>query len=438
MLFGLSKNYLVVIAAALLAFGGFGRSREASGLTLQEAYRLALENYETVKIARESFTQSELQKRKALSALLPSLTTELNYIRRPEAIRNSSGNVIRPQSNETFQLILNQPLFTGGQATSAYKIAGLGIEGSREVLGSTKEDLLFQVATTFYDALKAKKNVRIEEDNVKRLEEHKRDADARYRVGEVTKDILLRAQAELSGAKAELIRINTLLQFAKDRLALLTKAPDDFDVDEPASPLLPSQTDQEQLETAYRLRHDLVKKRFDEQIALESVRFARGGFYPFISLEAQFIQEDQSPASPFSSVTTDKFAMLKLSWPLFEGGFTMADVKDAKSRAKQAQLDRYLLKGQISLEVRRANLELHAFNSALVNLKDQMASADESYTIISKKFQFGLATNLDVLDANNALLDAERQLTNSLYDKDLAVLRLQKGMGVFLQYTGVE
>src|SRR5262245_35200749 len=158
----LSKKLTAVIVTALLLFCVIHPDRSTFGLTLQEAYRMALQNYETVKIARESLTQAELQKRKALSALLPSLTTELDYIRRAEPLENSSGDIIRPQGDEVFQLVLNQPLYTGGQATSAYKIAGIGIEGSREVLGSTQEDLLFQVASTFYDALKAKKNVRIE------------------------------------------------------------------------------------------------------------------------------------------------------------------------------------------------------------------------------------------------------------------------------------
>ncbi len=411
---------------------------KATGLTLQEAYRLALQNYETVKIAQESVVQAEQEKKKALSGLLPSIKSEFDYTRRPSAIDSSAGNVVRPQGDEKFQLTLDQPLYTGGQATSAFKIAGLGIEGSREVLGSTKEDLLFQVASTFYNTLKAKKNVQIDEDDVKRLEEHRRDAEARYRVGEVTKDVLLRAEAELSAAKASLIRAGNDLKVAKDQLALLTKLEGSFDVDEPTAPVVPPQSDQEQLDTAYKLRHDLIKKRLDEQIALENVRFTRGSFYPFLSFEAQYIQEDQSPSSPFFTVTHDELAMLKLTLPLFEGGLTIAELREAQSKARQAELDHVLLREQIRLEIRQANFDIQALNSVLENLRDQLAFAEESYAMVSKRFQFGLATNLDVLDANNTFIDAERQLANNTYDRDVAVLRLQKGMGVFLQYAGVE
>jgi outer membrane protein len=440
---GSMSSQLIKRQAIVIAFFSsiliMTQTNKASGLTLQEAYRLALENYETVKIARESIIQAEMEKRKALSGLLPTIKSELDYTRRPEAVLNSSGNaVIRPQGDERFQLTLDQPLYTGGQATSAFKIAGLGIQGSREALGSTKEDLLFQVASIFYNTLKAKKNAQIDEDDVKRLEEHRRDAEARYRVGEVTKDVLLRAEAELSAAKASLIRADNDLKVAKDQLTLLTKLKGGFDADEPTAPVVPPQSDQEQLDTAYKLRHDLIKKRLDEQIALENVRFTRGSFFPFLSFEAQYIQDDQSPASPFSTVNHDKLAMLKLTLPLFEGGFRIADLREAQSKARQAELDHVLLREQIRLDIHQSNFNLQALNSVLENLRDQLAFSEENYALVSKRFQFGLATNIDVLDANNTLLDAERQLANSSYDRDLAVLSLQKGMGVFLQYAGVE
>ena len=426
---------MAVLLPPILVIGLYGK---AAALTIQEAYRQALQNYETVQIAQESLTQSELEKRKALSGFLPTIKSELSYTRRPDAIQSPSGGVIRPRSDERFQLTLNQPLYSGGRATSVYKMAGLGIEGSRAALGSTKEELLFQVAGSFYDTLKAKKNVLLEETEVKRLEAHRRDAAIRFQVGEVTKDILLRAEAELSAAKARLIRAGNDLQVAKDQLALLTKLPDDFDLEEPPQPTVPVQRDQEQLDTAFKFRQDLVKKRLDEQIAQEGVRFARGSFYPFLSLEGQFIQDEQSPKSPFFTVNQDKLAILKLTFPLFEGGLRIAELRESKSKARQAELDHTLLQKQIRLEVRRANLDIQTLNSVLENLRDQLAFATENYTLVSKRFQVGLATNIDVLDANNILIDAERQLTNNTYDRDLAVIRLQKGMGVFLQYTGLE
>lgn len=427
------------IATTFIAFIlAISPDSKATGLTLQEAYRLALQNYETVKIAQEAVIQAEFEKKRALSALLPTIKSELDYTRRPDAITSSNGSVIRPMGDEKFQLTLEQPLYSGGRAVSALKIAGLGIEGSRAALGSTKEDLLFQVAGSFYDTLKAKKNVQIEEAEVKRLEEHRRAADVRFRVGEVTKDVLLRAEAELSGAKARLIRTSNDLQVAKDQLALLTKLPGDFDMEEPQAPIMPAQSDQEQLDTAFKVRPDLIKKRLDEQIAVEGVRFAKGNFYPFLSLEAQYIQEDQSPTSPFFTVTHDKFAMLKLTLPLFEGGLRIAELRQAQSKVRQAGLDHALLREQIRLEIRRVNLDLQTLHSVLENLRDQLAFAKENYTMVSKRFEVGLATNIDVLDANNTLIDAERQLANTAYDRDVAVLQLQKAMGIFLQHTGIE
>src|SRR6266446_1610281 len=126
MMFNVLSREQAILIAFLSSILVMSVSSKAAGLTLEEAYRLALENYETVKIARESLLQAEMEKRKALSGLLPTLKSELDYTRRPGAIISSTGTVVRPQGDEKFQLTLDQPLFSGGQATSAYRIAGLG------------------------------------------------------------------------------------------------------------------------------------------------------------------------------------------------------------------------------------------------------------------------------------------------------------------------
>src|SRR3989338_10908669 len=132
---------------------------------------------------------------------------------------------------------------------ATYRIAKKGIEGRKLNLNLTRETLLFNVACAYYEALKAQKNVAIEESEVKRLEEHRNNADKRVRVGEATRTVLLRAEAELSGAKARLIRAQNNFATGKDQLALLIRIEGPYDLTEPSSGAFSEKTDEEWIRT---------------------------------------------------------------------------------------------------------------------------------------------------------------------------------------------
>lgn len=399
---------------------------------IDDIYRLILRNNQKIMIADENIKQAYLDKDKAISALLPSLTAEGDYTRRPNALFSPSGFVIRSETERTLQITINQPLYTGGKAMAGLRIANEDIDKVRYDHFLVREDLFIQAANLYYEALKARRNVGIEEAEVKRLEEHRRSAEARFKVGEVTKTVLLRAEAELSGAKADLIRAKNQLRQAKESLSFLTGIRGEFGIKEPKSPETPMGTEDELIDQAYRERRDLARGILSQKIAGEQILVARGGFFPQLSVEASYINKDLEPAGSFS-VSNEKFAELKLTFPFFAGGSDLANLKSAKSKLRQAELEVALLRDGIGIDVRKAYLDLGAITPLIDTLKDRVAFARENYTMVSRQFDFGLATNIDVLDANSTLLDAERQLSNALYDRDTAILRLKKVMGIFLQ-----
>lgn len=399
---------------------------------INEIYRLILKNNQKVMIADEDIKQSYLSKDKAMSNILPSLTVEGDYTRRPDAISSPSGALVRSESERSLQLTIKQPLYSGGKATAGIRRAKAEIERTKYDHAIIIEDLFLQAANLYYDALKARRNVGIEEAEVKRLEEHRRSAATRLRVGEVTRTILLRAEAELSGAKADLIRVKNQLRQAKEDISLLAGIRGDFDIKEPEPLEAPIGTDDDLTVLAYKERRDLAREVISRKIAGEDILIARGGFSPQLSFEASYINREQDPEGTFL-VSNERFAGLILTFPLYSGGSDLTNLRGARSKLRQAELEVSLLKDEIGVDVRKAYLDLGAINPLIDNLKDRVAFAKENYTMVSRQFDFGLATNIDVLDANTTLLQAERELSNTLYDRDIAVLRLKKVIGYFLQ-----
>lgn len=417
----------------LVILGGWSEAMAQNPMTLKEIYSRALMANEQILIAREEMSLAREQKDKAFAVLLPNLVTEASYTRRPEAIFSPSNNAaIRAKEEHEIDLRLKQPLYSGGRGMAAYTIAKEGIKESREELRVAEQDLLFDVATAYYNILKAEKNQAIALVEVERLERHLKASQSRLNVGEVTKTIVLRSQAELSRARADLVRAQTELKTARDQLVLLAKLPENFEVSEPPVPIVPGGSEEELIQQAYQNRPDLRGSNIREAIALTGIRFARGGFLPTLSLEGTYSRQDQDPQNPFFFVKSDKRAVLTLTLPLFEGGLRLAEFREARSKARQAGLQRSLLEDTIEVEVKTALRQLAAVTSVLENFIDQVAFAQENFTLVEKQFAFGLATNIDVLDANSLLHDAQRQLSNTQYDRDLAVLRLQKAVGLFL------
>lgn len=398
-------------------------------LTLEDAYRSAIVRSETVAIARENLIQSQDEVKRARSFLFPSLKANLEYLRRPKALENS-GFTLRSKSETGFDLTLSQPLYTGGRAQATYQGAQLGEKGERVQVARTQEDLLFEIAKAYYLALKAKNNIVIEEKEVERLTAHRRSAETQLEVGEVTKTALFRAEAELSNAQANLIRAKNALMEAQDELALLARVEEPFVIQDPAPVPISERPESEWIAIAHENRLELKQENIRIDQANENVSFARGGFLPSLSLELQYRWADQDPQSTFL-ISNDRLAILKLEVPIFEGMVSMAELAQARSRLRQSHFEKKRLQNEIASRVRQARLDLFSLSSELKHLEDQVRFARQAFSLASRQFEVGLGTHIEVLDANSALLSAEREYSNTIYDREMAILQMRKDAGLF-------
>jgi outer membrane protein len=413
----------------------------AEPLTLQEAYRLALQ-HEQVRIAEEGVVQSRQEWNRALSFALPNVTVEANYTRAPEETADLGGadSVIQPEWQSDVTVRLKQPVYSGGRLKTGLRIARR-LEGlSEEDLALGREALLFETAQAYYEVLKSQRLVEVRDKELERLREHLRQAEGRFRVGEVTKAVLLRAEAELNRAEAERIAAKNALIVARDRLLYLIGGSSDRDSDrvlaEPALPTIPLGLETALQQQADEHREDLKRARIERELAREEIALARTGFYPELSLEADYFWRDQDEASPFF-IDESWSVSAKLEYPFFEGGLNRAELNQARSRLRQSELRLRDLEKTTRTEIHKASLTLQATAALLTARQKQAEFARENFEIVEKQFNAGLVTNVDLLDADQLLRSAEQDLIAATYDHHLAILGLQKGVGLFLKETAV-
>jgi outer membrane protein len=413
--------------------------------TLEDLYRIALERSEQVGISEQNLVIAKRGKEKALSYLLPRISASGEYMRYSEEKDVSTGAgrfIVQPTSSSLWGVSIGQSFSLGGKEITNFRISKQAVESNEYDLYATKEAYILRVAESFYDVLQASKAVEIARENVRRLTKYREDARIRLQVGEVTKTALLRAEAELSGAQSELVRTENVLNLAKAVLARVVGVEGDFSLKE--------STDTEDLSTentfysdeleplsslkavALQERSELKSNNIQRQIAEEQVSYAKGSYWPILSVEGGYIRRDENPSSQFFN-DESIYGTLRIGLPLFEGGLRKAEVGEAKARKKQADLTYNDLKKKIDIEVESAYLVLQTQRGTLKSLEDQLKFARDNYDAVSKQFTFGLADSIDVIDANTLLLESERQLNRAQYNYKLFLLALKRATGTLLK-----
>lgn len=169
-----------------------------------------------------------------------------------------------------------------------------------------------------------------------------------------------------------------------------------------------------------------------KEIAEQQVKFARGAYWPTLSIEGIYSKLDEDPSSPFFN-DESIYGVISLTFPFFEGGLRRAEVREAEAQKKQAALQYEDIKKTIAIDVEEAYLNFKTQSGILESLKDQFDFAAENYRMVTKQFQYGLTDSLDVMDANNLLVTSELQLARAEYDYYFTMLQLRRATGMLLE-----
>ncbi len=408
-----------------------------SSITIDKACALALENYEIVSIGREDVTQGREDIWKVLSQVMPLVTVDGRYTTYSEQKESNSGFLIQPEDSSRVDVVLRQPLYSGGRATSAYKQAKESLEIKKNLFELTKEEVVILTSASFYNVLKAKGDVAIKGGAHKRTLEHKKAARLRLKVGIGTKADLLSAEAEEAGANAELIRAESALidsYIVLERLIGGNYSLVKVKLVEPEPTGKVLDNIDFYIEKALMDRRELKNSIANKKIAEHGVSFVKGTFLPTLSVEGQYSYREQTPETTFFQ-NEQASASLVLNYPIFEGGLRKAELDESVSRLRQAELRLALTKKDIEVEVRRAYNDVVYLSNLIKSFSKQRDFAQENYEIIFKQYKLGLVGSVEVTTADSLFVKSERDYLAVKFDYEVAVLTLKKSIAS-LDFTG--
>lgn len=393
---------LLTLALTLLPCYSFGS--DTPSISLSEAYRLALENNEDIRIAQEDLKQGRLLMKEAITVLIPRLSANAGTSRQ----YFTDGTSL---SSKSWGLTLDQTLFSGGRTWIARKGAKYTLKSAEFGLAFARQSVLMSVVSGFYDTLSADRLVRLKEGAVGRLKEQLRSAQAHFNVGDVPKTDVLSARVDLSGAQVDLVQARKNLIMARRRLENLIGVSLPNGIQVPPDVGIPEKPLAELKDIARLKRADLRQGRELIKVSEQRAKLTAGGRGPSVKLSGSFSRYDEDiPSVP------EKTVSLRLDWPFFQGGLVGLQAKEAYSRTRQEK-ERYgrLVKSDL-LSVESALRDLEALKAQDDLVKSTLDDAEETFRLERLQFDLGGAVSLDVLKAQENLVAAEDAAVTQRYE----------------------
>ena len=408
-------------------------------IALEEAYQLAVVNEEQVAIAARELAKAKLLPWRAVALMTPRgeiggaysrNKDEIAFNAPPEARSLFGGSsVIRPRNNWLTTFQVTQPLIEPSFFPS-WRLGKDAVREEEERYEFTIRGVLFGVAQAYYEVLRFEAQVKVAQDTLNLAQEELKRAHVRFRVGEVTKTDILRAEVAVERAGRALVVDRNRLKLARTVLARTVGLSEMVGVMEPTPPQPAESEYASLLDQAYAHRQDLRAQNLAVRVAGERKNLVLTRYFPQVNAQFSYPRLD-----PETFANRDEFWTLfvNLRWPLFDGGNRELDLLDANETLSQTKLRVTELEKQIRVEVREALLSVETLHTTLETLHKEVALARENYEMTSKQYRVGLSTSLDVNTALNALNQVRTQLIDQTYTYQIALLNLDNAIGVFAQ-----
>ena len=340
--------------------------------------------------------------------------------------RLTDGERVQIRSTRNATFTVTQPLFRGFRTVAGVNIAEIGVLSKRASLTGAEQDLLLKAATAFMTVVQDQAVLEMNTKNEQVLRRQLEATQDRFRVGEITRTDVSQAEARLAGATAERIKSEGDIQISRATYVnVIGEVPGKL---KPPKPLLDlPKTLDEAKELANTNHPDVVASQLSVKSAQESIKSKKGELYPTLNVVGTF-KRDWESISNKSAVTTGE-VKFDLTVPIYQKGVVLSGLRSAKVEAGKTKLDLEETRRTVSANVASAWESLKAAQARIKSFQAQSKAADIALEGVKREASVGSRTVLDVLDAEQELLDAKVSLLGAQRDEVVASFQLKEATG---------
>ncbi len=313
---------------------------------------------------------------------------------------------------------VSQTVFNGGQTGNRTRAAESQVSAAREGLRVLEQTVLLSAATIYMDYLRDSAIVEVQRSNTRVLEQTLKQTRDRFNVGEVTRTDVAQSEAQLAAGRTQLLtaesnltttRANFRRIIGNEPVALAAGSP----VDRYLPPSLIAAVDLGLLENP-----NVTAAMYGIDVSFLQVKVNEGALFPTVTLQGSVQQSYESTMSIYRSFGAS--AVAQLTVPVYQGGAEYALIRQSKETLAQQRLTLEQVRDQTRATVAQAWGQLVAGKAQVSSAQAQVTASEIALNGVREEARVGQRTTLDVLNAQQALVNARVALVTAQHDRVVA------------------
>ena len=433
--------FALICAASYIAFGQTPRQ-----LSLKEALALTMANNHSIKITALDVEKLQQEIIVAKSNRLPTvgISGQVDHFFRAPAFfgfgsNGSNGDKIPygrfgGRDQATAALFITQPLYDAGIRPKV-QYANLLQRTSSLIASDKKTNIAAAVKQTYIFILVLNERIKLQKESLLRNEKALKDARSLLAQGRALRVDTLRAYTSVKNLEPDLLKLGYAVEVGKQQLKTLAGIEPGLIIELSDSLALPSSsntlTEDDVYNEAKLYRADLKALDLQQQLADQQIKLAAAPMKPFVSLNAQYLLQTQVnnfnylkayyPSTPFVGA--------QVTVPIFNGHRNKAKVKQAKIEKDQSVMRSTNAYEELRSEVKKVVADVQETAARMKTSANVKETARLSYDITQYRYAKGVASRLELTDAELALTTAQSNYLEAVYDYLSAQIELERTMG---------
>lgn len=408
-------------------------------LNLPKTVQMALDYNRDIKNSQYALKKAEYAINQAQAGKKPTVdynfgaqrsrATDAATYSRAASLMGSANSISNAFSNG---ISVNIPLYTGGLVEGQIDVAKLGKTNAQEEILRVEQATKYSAIEGYYGLLAYQELQGVYHEAVDNLQGHLDNVQAQYNVGTKAKVDVLSSDVSLANAKTTAITADNNVAIAESNLNNILGLPLETKLNL-ADHQLPFDTYnislQEAMDYAMKYRPEVLQVAIAVQEAERSIDIADAGNKPTVAITGGNDWADNTFPGIDANKRSWKVAA-GVTYNFYDGGATKAKVNQAKQDLLVARETEQKTRESVQLQVKQAYLNIRSAAQKVEETQTVVDQARENYRIQNIRYQAGVGINLDVLDAQLSLNQAQVNHIQALYDYNVGIAKLEQVMGV--------
>jgi outer membrane protein len=343
----------------------------------------------------------------------------------PTAIVRTEIHGINPP--RSVGMTISQTLFNGNQTANKTRTAESQVSGAREALRVLEQTVLLSAATIYMDYLRDAAIVEVQRSNTRVLEQTLKQTKDRFNVGEVTRTDVAQSEAQLAAGKTQQLTAESNLTTTRSNFRrIIGNEPEQLAPGSPVDRFLPG-TLPGAVELSLMQNPNVTAAMFGIDVNFLQVKVNEGALLPTVTLQASVQQSYEQSLTVYRSFGAS--AIAQLSVPVYQGGAEYSLIRQSKETLAQQRLNLEMTRDQTRANVVTAWGQLVAGRAQVSSAQSQVTASEIALNGVREEAKAGQRTTLDVLNAQQALVNARVALVTAQHDRVVASYAVLNSVG---------